>query len=229
MENGTLYIVATPIGNLEDITLRALRILGEADVIFCEDTRVTRRLCEKYEITTHLKSLNARTESVKIDEVLSHLENGESVAYVSDAGTPTVSDPGSQLVARVREQNFSVEVIPGASAVTAALSITGVPASEFTFLGFLPHKKGRQMQLKRIADPSADGKRTVVLYESTHRIVKLLEELTQHIGERKVCIARELTKIYEEMLCGTAEELKKCIIDTPEKQKGEFVVIVASF
>ncbi|MAJ97180.1 MAG: 16S rRNA (cytidine(1402)-2'-O)-methyltransferase [Parcubacteria group bacterium] len=229
MENGTLYIVATPIGNLEDITLRALRILGEADVIFCEDTRVTRRLCEKYEITTHLKSLNARTESVKIDEVLSHLENGESVAYVSDAGTPTVSDPGSQLVARVREQNFSVEVIPGASAVTAALSITGVPASEFTFLGFLPHKKGRQMQLKRIADPSADGKRTVVLYESTHRIVKLLEELTQHIGERKVCIARELTKIYEEMLCGTAEELKKRIIDTPEKQKGEFVVIVASF
>tara|TARA_B100000508_G_scaffold104454_1_gene82760 strand:+ start:261 stop:938 length:678 start_codon:yes stop_codon:yes gene_type:complete len=225
MENGTLYIVATPIGNLEDITLRALRILGEVDVVFCEDTRVTRRLCEKYEITTHLKSLNARTESTKIEEVLSHLENGESVAYVSDAGTPTVSDPGSQLVARVREQNFSVEVVPGVSAVTAALSITGVPANEFTFLGFLPHKKGRQTQLKEIAET----KRTVVLYESTHRIVKLLEELTEHVGDRKVCIARELTKIYEEMLCGTAEELKKCIIDTPEKQKGEFVVIVASF
>ncbi|QSH39723.1 16S rRNA (cytidine(1402)-2'-O)-methyltransferase [Candidatus Kaiserbacteria bacterium] len=225
MENGTLYIVATPIGNLEDITLRAIRILGEADVVFCEDTRVTRRLFEKYEINTHLKSLNARTESIKIDEVLSHLENGERVAYVSDAGTPTVSDPGSQLVARVREHNFTIEVIPGASAVTAALSITGVSASEFTFLGFLPHKKGRQTQLKEIAETN----RTVVLYESTHRIVKLLDELTEHVGDRKICIARELTKIYEEVLCGTGEELKTLITETPEKQKGEFVVIVASF
>lgn len=225
MENGTLYIVATPIGNLEDITLRALRVLGEVDIIFCEDTRVTRRLCEKYDIHTPLKSLNARTETSKIGEVVEHLENGTSVAYVSDAGTPTISDPGYMLVASVREVGLPVEVIPGASAVVSALSITGVPADEFTFLGFLPHKKGRQTLLKEIVET----KRAVVLYESTHRILKLLQELEEHVGERKVCIARELTKVYEEVLCGTPAELHKILIETPEKQKGEFVVIVASF
>jgi len=222
MEKGILYVVATPIGNLEDITLRAIRILNDVDVVFCEDTRVTRRLFERHEITTHLKSLNARTESIKVDEVLEHLNNGENVAYVSDAGTPTVSDPGSQLVARVRAEGARVEVIPGASAVTAALSITGVPASEFTFLGFLPHKKGRQTQLKEITEM----KRTVVLYESTHRILKLLNELEEYVGERNVCIARELTKIHEEVLCGTASELHKILTNDPQKQKGEFVVII---
>ncbi|MBL4644641.1 MAG: 16S rRNA (cytidine(1402)-2'-O)-methyltransferase [Candidatus Pacebacteria bacterium] len=221
-EKGILYIVATPIGNLEDVTLRALRILKEVDVVFCEDTRVTRRLFERHGITTHLKSLNARTESLKTGEVLEHLEKGDNVAYVSDAGTPTVSDPGSQLVGRVREAGFAIEVIPGASAVTAALSITGVPASEFVFLGFLPHKKGRQTKLKEISEI----KRTVVLYESTHRILKLLNELEEYIGERHICIARELTKIHEEVLCGTAGELHTILTETPEKQKGEFVVVI---
>jgi len=222
MEQGILYIVATPIGNLEDITLRALRILKEADVVFCEDTRVTRRLFERHGITTHLKSLNARTESKKIDEVLEHLNNGENVAYVSDAGTPTVSDPGSMLVARARDAGTRVVAIPGASALTAALSITGVPASEFVFLGFLPHKKGRQTLLKEIV--ALD--RTVVLYESTHRILKLLRELETLSMQRKVCLARELTKIHEEVLCGTPTELHEVLTDTPEKQKGEFVVII---
>lgn len=224
MENGTLYIVATPIGNLEDITLRAIRILQEADVVFCEDTRVTRRLFERHNITTHLKSLNARTEAIKTDEVLEYLERGEKVAYVSDAGTPTVSDPGSQLVSRARSAGAQIEVIPGASAVVAALSITGVPANEFTFLGFLPHKKGRQTQLREIVEI----KRTVVLYESTHRILKLLKELEEHIGDtRQVYIARELTKIYEEVLIGSASELHTVLTATPQKQKGEFVVIIA--
>jgi len=222
-ENGTLYIIATPIGNLEDVTLRALRILGEVDVVFCEDTRVTRRLFERHNISTHLKSLNARTESAKVGEVLEHLKNGDLVAYVSDAGTPTVSDPGSALVAQVREGGINIEVIPGASAVTAALSIAGVPASEFTFLGFLPHKKGRQTQLKEIAEI----KRTIVLYESTHRILKLLKELEEYVGERQVCITRELTKIHEEVLCGNATELHTKLSETPEKQKGEFVVVLA--
>ena len=224
MENGTLYIVATPIGNLEDITLRAIRILQEANVVFCEDTRVTRRLFERHNITTHLKSLNARTEAIKTDEVLEYLERGEKVAYVSDAGTPTVSDPGSQLVSRARSAGAQIEVIPGASAVVAALSITGVPANEFTFLGFLPHKKGRQTQLREIVEI----KRTVVLYESTHRILKLLKELEEHIGDtRQVYIARELTKIYEEVLIGSASELHTVLTATPQKQKGEFVVIIA--
>lgn len=226
MENGTLYIVATPIGNLEDITLRALRILGEVNVIFCEDTRITKRLLERHNLNTQLKSLNARSEQGKTNEVLGHLEKGESVAYVSDAGTPTVSDPGSMLVSAVRETGFKVEVIPGPSAVTAALSITGVPASEFLFLGFLPHKKGRQTLLKEIGE----SKRTVVLYESTHRILKLLEELKEYAPVNwKVCIARELTKVHEEVLCGSAEELKQALTDDPQKQKGEFVVTIAPF
>ena len=229
MESGTLHIVATPIGNLEDVTLRALRILAEVDVIFCEDTRVTRRLLDRNTIHTPLKSLNARTESTKIDEVLTHLRNGENVAYVSDAGTPAISDPGTAVVSRAREEGFSVVTIPGASAVTAALSIVGLPSDQFTFLGFLPHKKGRQTLLKEIAGSPAGGTRTVVLYESTHRILKLLNELEEHLPKgRTVCIARELTKIFEEVQCGTPAELRTLLSEHPEKQKGEFVVIIAS-
>jgi 16S rRNA (cytidine1402-2'-O)-methyltransferase len=223
MENGTLYIVGTPIGNLDDITLRALKVLGNADVTFCEDTRVTRRLFEKHGITAHLKSLNARTESSKQTEVLEHLGKGESVVYVSDAGTPAISDPGAQLVHTVRKEGYRVEVVPGASALTAALSITGVPASEFLFLGFLPHKKRRQTLLKEIAE----SKRTVVLYESTHRIMKLLTELESVSVNRYICVARELTKIHEEVRCGSAVELKQILTDDSQKQKGEFVITIA--
>ena len=223
MQNGTLYIVGTPIGNLEDITLRALRILTEVHVVFCEDTRVTRRLCERHTIDTHLKSLNARTEGDKIDTVLAHLQNGEDVAYVSDAGTPGISDPGTLLVARAREAGIDVVTIPGPSALTAAVSIAGVPASEFVFLGFLPHKKGRHTRITEIADSA----RTVVLYESTHRIVKLMRELDEALPLRRVVLLRELSKMHEEVLTGTSHELATTLEATPVKQKGEFVVVIA--
>lgn len=220
---GILYIVATPIGNLEDITLRALRILTEVDIVFCEDTRVTKRLFERHNIHTPLRSLNARTESDKAQEVIELLQEGKNIAYVSDAGTPVISDPGSMLVARVRAQGLETQAIPGASALTAALSVAGLPTHEFTFLGFLPHKKGRQTLLKEIADT----KRAVVMYESTHRILKLLTELENSAMHRTICIVREITKIHEEVLCGSASELHARLLETPEKQKGEFVVIVA--
>jgi 16S rRNA (cytidine1402-2'-O)-methyltransferase len=223
---GTLYIVATPIGNLEDITLRALRVLKEVDTVFCEDTRVTKRLLGKYDITTPMQSLNARTEKDKTHLVIGLLSEGKNVAYVSDAGTPAISDPGAMLVKHARAAGARVEPIPGPSALTAALSVAGVPASDFLFLGFLPHKKGRQTLLREIADPTAGEKRTVVLYESTHRIIKLLKELHGVSINRYTCLARELTKIHEEVLCGTPEELLAILEKEPIRQKGEFVVLI---
>ncbi len=220
--HGTLYIIATPIGNLEDSTLRAIRILGEVDTIFCEDTRITKRILEKYDINTTLVSLNARTEERKLGEVTALLEEGKSIAYVSDAGTPGISDPGVRLVARARAAGARVETIPGASALTAALSIAGIPTDTFTFYGFLPQKKGRQTVLKEISALP----HTAVFYESTHRILKLLGELHEHTPHKHVYLARELTKIHEETLHGTAEELAKILTENPVKQKGEFVVAV---
>ena len=221
----TLYIIATPIGNLEDITLRALRILKDVEVIFAEDTRVTKKLLDHYDIKTRIESLNARTEASKVDKVISLLQEGNNVAYVSDAGTPTVSDPGSQLVASVREVLPEVSIIPlpGASALTSALSVSGLSASEFLFLGFLPHKKGRETLFQEIVE----SKRTVVLYESPHRIMKTLLRLDELLDEkRKVVIARELTKMYEEVVSGTAQEVLQYFLENTEKQKGEFVVLV---
>ena len=166
---GTLSIVATPIGNLEDITLRALRVLKECDVIYAEDTRVISKLLARYEIKKPLQRLDAATEDTKAKEIIERLEAGEKIAFVSDAGTPGISDPGSRLVARVRRfaPNATVEAIPGASALTAALSIAGIDATQFTFMGFLPHKKGRQTALKNIAASEIP----VVLYESPHRVL----------------------------------------------------------
>jgi 16S rRNA (cytidine1402-2'-O)-methyltransferase len=222
MKEGTLYIVATPIGNLEDITLRALRILKEVDVIYAEDTRVTKKLLSKYEIDIPIKRLDAHTEEKSSAEIIVRLQNGETVAYVSDAGTPTISDPGYRLVRTVRESGYKIEAVPGPAAVTAALSISGVPADEFTFLGFLPHKKGRQTALKEIAD----SKRTTILFESKHRILKLIEEFDEYVPDRKVYVARELTKMHEEVLFGSAREIKEILENDPQKQKGEFVVII---
>jgi 16S rRNA (cytidine1402-2'-O)-methyltransferase len=220
---GTLSIVATPIGNLEDITLRALRTLKECDVIYAEDTRVISKLLARYEIKKPLQRLDAATEIKKADEISARLEAGERVVFVSDAGTPGISDPGSRLVARVREQlpNAIIEAIPGPSALTAALSIAGIDTTEFTFLGFLPHKKGRQTTLKKIAASSIP----VVLYESPHRILKLLKEL-ETFSPSRVSIARELTKIHEEVVSGAPGELLAHFEAHPDTVRGEFVVIV---
>ncbi|HQT82983.1 MAG TPA: 16S rRNA (cytidine(1402)-2'-O)-methyltransferase [Candidatus Paceibacterota bacterium] len=216
---GTLSIVATPIGNLEDITLRALRTLKECDIIYAEDTRVISKLLARYEIKKPLQRLDAVTEAKKADEVIARLEAGEHVAFVSDAGTPGVSDPGARLVARARSAGARIEAIPGASALTAALSIAGMDSGSFTFLGFLPHKKGRQTALKKIAASEIP----VVLYESPHRILKLLKELT---GVSRVTIARELTKIHEEVVSGTPAEAQAHFAAHPDAVRGEFVVII---
>ncbi len=225
MHQGTLYVVATPIGNLEDITLRALRILKEADVILCEDTRTTKKLLSQYEINTKTESFHTHTTDAKLEAIITSLESGTKMAMVTDAGTPGISDPGAMLINRIitLQRNVKIESIPGPSALTAAFSISGVITSDFTFLGFIPHKKGRETMFKEISN----SERAVVFYESTHRIVKTLEALTKHLNpERKISVARELTKIYEEVRCDTAENLLKYFTENPVKKKGEFVGIV---
>jgi 16S rRNA (cytidine1402-2'-O)-methyltransferase len=219
----TFYVIATPIGNLEDITLRAIRTLKEVDIVLCEDTRVTKRLFEKHGINTPMISYHAQSGETKVELILEKIEDGKNIAIVTDAGTPGISDPGSLLVSKIRETypDLKIEAIPGPSALTAALSISGVPTHEFIFLGFMPHKKGRETLFKEIAD----SERTIVFYESTHRILKTLESLSKI--NKKVTIVREITKIYEEVLQGSAQELLQILTNTPEKQKGEFVVIVS--
>ncbi len=228
MTQGKLSVVATPIGNLEDITLRALRTLKEADVIYAEDTRVIAKLLARYEIKKPLARLDAATESKKADEVIKRLEAGEKIALVSDAGTPGISDPGSRLVAHIRAQvsksdfdTFLIEAIPGASALTAALSIAGLADGSFTFVGFLPHKKGRQTALKKLAESEIP----IVLYESPHRVEKLLAELAA-LDIMRVTLGRELTKIHEELVAGTPAELQTYFTTHPSHLRGEFVVIV---
>ena len=223
---GKLSIVATPIGNLEDITLRALRILKECDIIYAEDTRVISKLLARYEIKKPLRRLDAATEIKKADEIIARLEAGERVALASDAGTPGISDPGARLIAHVRERlpEVKIEAIPGASALTTALSIAGVDTGGFTFLGFLPHKKGRQTALKKLATSEIP----VVLYESPHRILKLLTELSYSGEQRRVVIARELTKIHEEVVSGMPADLLAHFAAHPDTVRGEFVVIVGS-
>ncbi len=223
----TLYMVATPIGNLEDVTLRALRVLGEADLILCEDTRVTKRLLARHGIATPTMSYHARSGAGKTERVLDLLAEGKTLALVTDAGTPGISDPGSELVRAARERfgdTVSVVPIPGPSAVATALSASGLPSSDFLFLGFLPHKKGRETLFREIVA----SERTVVLYESPHRIVKTLQSLAAHLGEsRAVVVGRELTKIHEEFVSGTAAEVLARFIAHPGKVRGEFVVIVS--
>lgn len=220
---GTLSIVATPIGNLEDITLRALRTLKECDVIYAEDTRVISKLLARYDVKKPLQRLDAATEAKKAEEVIERLGAGERVVYVSDAGTPGISDPGARLVAQVRlfAPGAAVEAIPGPSALTAALSIAGLDAPGFTFLGFLPHKKGRQTALKQIATSEIP----VVLYESPHRILKLLKEL-ENLEVSRVTVARELTKMHEEVISGNVSEVQAHFAAHPDAVRGEFVVIV---
>ena len=228
---GTLSVVATPIGNLEDITYRAVRVLSECDYIVCEDTRVTGVLLKRYDIKTPMKRYDAHASEQTHRYIIDDMTNGQHVALVSDAGTPGVSDPGVLLTARVREANarmpaeeqVRIEAIPGPSAVTAAVSIAGLPGNQFTFLGYAPQKKGRQTFFADLAG----YEHPVIFFESTHRIMKTLEALRDRPSGQKVVLARELTKLHEEVLVGTASEILDTLTATPVKQKGEFVLIVA--
>ena len=224
-EFGTLYIVATPIGNLEDITLRAIRVLKEVDMILCEDTRTTKVLLNKYGIHTSTMSYHAYSTGAKESLIIKMLKEGKNLALVSDAGTPSISDPGVLLVANVKKdlgKDAKVSPIPGPSALISALSASGVSSAEFTFLGFLPHKKGRETLFKEIAG----SERTVVFYESTHRIMKTLVSLSSCAPKFKIVIGREMTKQFEEFVEGTPAEVLEYFTNNKEKQRGEFVVIV---
>ncbi|MBU0998836.1 16S rRNA (cytidine(1402)-2'-O)-methyltransferase [Patescibacteria group bacterium] len=220
------YVIATPIGNLGDITFRAISILKSVDLILCEDTRETKKILDKYEISALTMSYHAHSKLAKVDKIFAFLKEGKDLALVSDAGTPGISDPGAMLVSKIKEHfNNQIKVIPipGATALITALSASGLPTHEFTFLGFLPHKKGRETLFKEIRD----AKRTMVFYESPHRILKTLESLIKFCPDKKVCIARELTKIYEEFKTGTPLEILEYFNKNPDKQRGEFVIIVA--
>lgn len=222
---GTFSIVATPIGNLEDMTLRAIRVLRETDVVFCEDTRVTGKLLAHYEIKVPIKRYDAHASDARHEEILERLAQGQKVALVTDAGTPCISDPGFRIISQVREllPEVIIEAIPGASALTAALSIAGLSTSEFTFLGFLPHKKGRETLFKEIAA----SERAMVFYESPHRLMKALESLIKFVGDgRRIAVARELTKIHESLIRGTAGDVLAHFVSHPDQVRGECVVIV---
>jgi len=218
------YVVATPIGNLKDISQRALDTLSEVDFVLCEDTRNTRKLLSHFGINTKTLSFHAHSTAGEIERILGMLRDGKNLALVSDAGTPAISDPGSLLVRKIRENLPEVQVvsIPGASAVITALSAIGVPSSEFTFLGFVPHKKGRETFFKKISEIEM----TVVFYESKHRILKTLESLEKYLPNRRVAVARELTKIFEEIIEGSASQIKEKLLSDENKQKGEFTVVV---
>ena len=214
--------MATPIGNLEDMTYRAVRVLSEAAYVLCEDTRVTGKLLKYYGIEEKLRRYDAHASEGTHEQVIADLQSGMHMALVSDAGTPGVSDPGVLLVARARAVGARVDAIPGASAVTAAVSIAGFTGNQFSFLGFAPQKKGRETffaSLLHYAHP-------VVFFESTHRIIKTLTSLAEHAPAAKLYIGRELTKMHEEMLVGTAGEIISILEGEPVRQKGEFVIII---
>ena len=219
---GTLSVVATPIGNMEDITLRALRVLGEADYILCEDTRVTGKLLARHEIKTRMKRYDAHTSDRVHEEILTDLAEGKHLALVSDAGTPGVSDPGVLLVQMARQADARIDAIPGASAVTTAFSIAGITGNQFSFLGFIPHKKGRKTFFENLLTFT----RPVIFFESTHRIMKTLESLSATLPEATIYMGRELTKMHEEMVVGSAQEIYDTLDNEPVRQKGEFVLIL---
>ena len=219
------YVVATPIGNMKDITLRALQTLKEVDLILCEDTRETGKILAKYQIKKPTMSYHAQSKLAKTDKIFELLKEDKNLALVSDAGTPGISDPGAMLISKIKEELPEVTVvpIPGATALITALSASGLPTHEFTFLGFLPHKKGRETLFKEIAE----SKRTMVFYESPHRILKTLEALEKFCPDKKVCLARELTKMFEEIKTDSAKNLLDYLTKNPVKQKGEFTVLVS--
>jgi len=218
---GTLVLVATPIGNLADMSMRAVEELSRADLVLCEDTRHSATLFRHYDISTPSTSYGSHNIHGKIPWVLEQLHAGHRVALVCDAGTPGISDPGSVLARAAMDDGFKVEAIPGASAIVLALVLSGLPTDRFVFDGFLPNKKGRQTRLKELAAEP----RTIVLYESPHRLVKSLGELREHLGDRRTAVARELTKVFEEVRRGTLSEHFEYF--TSHAVRGEFVLVIA--
>lgn len=218
---GKLYIVPTPIGNLEDITLRALRVLKEVDLILAEDTRTSGFLLKHYDVEKKLASFHKFNEHKILQAFIARLNAGENIALISDAGTPSISDPGFLIVRECVNQDIEVECLPGATAFVPALVVSGLPSDRFVFEGFLPQKKGRQKKLQELANEE----RTVVLYESPFRLAKALEEIRQYFGpERKVSVSRELTKLHEETVRGTATEVLAHFQSHPPK--GEIVIVI---
>ena len=215
-----LFIVPTPIGNLEDITQRALRVLKEVDLILAEDTRNTGKLLNHFGIDKQMLSYHNFNEHDITDNVIRKLQAGTKVAMVSDGGTPGISDPGYLLIRAAVQNDIKIECLPGAVAFVPALVCSGFPINRFYFEGFLPQKKGRQTRLKLLAELPF----TIILYESPFRIVKLLEEITEHFPERNVSVSREISKMFEEHIRGTAEEILKHF--KPKQPKGEFVVVI---
>ena len=221
IQPGALYVVSTPIGNLDDITLRAIRILGSVDLIAAEDTRKTKFLMDHLGIKKPLLSYYSYNEARRIPELISKLKSGSSVAVVTDAGTPGISDPAFLIIENAIQHGFRVIPVPGASAVLPALIASGLPTDRFVFEGFLPLKKGRKKRLEQLRSEE----RTIIIYESPFRIERTLEDILTHIGDRPVAVARELTKKFEEVIRGNASEVLNEI--RKKKTKGEFVLIVA--
>lgn len=220
--SGVLYVVATPIGNMEDITIRALRTLGECDLIVCEDTRIAKKLLFRHDISKPLLAVSERPDEGKLQRVLSLLREGKMIALITDAGTPGVSDPGNKLVDRAVAEGFRVSPVPGSSALTALLSVAGVNTQEFSFKGFPPHKKGRETFFRAVAEASIP----IIYYDSPYRVVKNLELLTSLAPEKRVIVGRELTKMFEEIVRGSVAEVLVYYQTNPGKVKGEFVVMV---
>ncbi len=219
---GVLYVIATPLGNLEDLSRRALDVLSRAGTVACEDTRRTARLLARYELSPATLSCHAHNERSRIDPILRILESGKDVALVSDGGTPGISDPGHLLVAEARRAGFPVVPLPGPSAVTTLLSVSGLPADRYVFDGFLPHKGGERR--KRLRELALE-RRTWVVYETPHRILETLNEMDGILGERPMVLGRELTKVHEEILAGTAREILERLADGVSR--GEFCLAVA--
>jgi 16S rRNA (cytidine1402-2'-O)-methyltransferase len=216
-----LYVVSTPIGNLRDITLRAIDTLKCVELILCEDSRVFAKLAQAYGIDTPRKSLHEHNEKQTLSSYVAQIRNGARIALVSDAGTPVISDPGFPLIRAIRAEGLPVWTVPGPCAATAAISISGLEPDQFVFAGFLPVKPGKK---RTTLEGLLALEQTVVLYESPHKIIATLELLKEIAPETRICLFRELTKIYEEMLSGTAEEVLKLL--TPDKVRGELVLIL---
>ena len=221
---GTLYVVSTPIGNLEDITLRALRVLKEADLIAAENAEHTRGLCRHHGIKTRLTSYHQHNRKRKAVDLVKKMESGKNIALVTDAGTPGISDPGVYLIDRAARYGINVTPVPGPSAVIAALSVSGLPAEEFVFLGFLPNKSGRRK--KKLKDLAAEP-RTMVFYEAPHRVMAMLSDLRDTLGDRRIVMLREMTKAFEEVSRGCVSELLANLAEA--KVRGEFTLVVEGF